>query len=213
MGDVLVRDETYWSAVRRTRLGIADMLEGLSEQEWDRPSLCEGWRVRDVAAHVAMVPTITTWDLFSAAPRAGFNPHRMNTVLATRSGSRPPSQILADLRAHAHERRTARVLSTRDSLFDVLVHSQDMAVPLQVDFTVPPEHARLGLQRVWEMGWPFHARKRLAGLTLRATDTAWTVGEGPEVSGPAIALLLLLTGRTSTAVRSLEGPGVQRLPA
>jgi hypothetical protein len=57
------------------------------------------------------------------------------------------------------------------------------------------------------MGWPFQARKRLAPLTLRATDTDWVVGDGPEVSGPALALLLLLTGRPEVSVGNLRGPG------
>lgn len=206
-------DDSYWSAVRSVRLGVADLLESLGEADWDAPSLCRGWRVRDVAGHLSVVPTITTWDMVSAAPRAGFNPNRVNTRLAIRHGSRPPEEILAQLRAHAADRRTAWVLDTRNSLFDVIVHSQDIAVPLGRDFTVPADYSRRGLQRIWEMGWPFHARRRLAGLTLRATDTDWMVGTGPEVSGAALSLLLLLTGRTSTVLDSLHGSGVTTLRA
>ncbi len=66
--------EEYWSAVTAVRLQIADLLDTLSAQEWDAPSLCTAWRVRDVAGHVAMVPTITTWQLLSAAPRARVQP-------------------------------------------------------------------------------------------------------------------------------------------
>jgi hypothetical protein len=61
------------------------------------------------------------------------------------------------------------------------------------------------------MGWPFNARKRLDQLNLRATDTDWAVGIGPEVSGPALALLLLLTGRTGAATEQLRGSGVKAL--
>jgi hypothetical protein len=46
---------------------------------------------------------------------------------------------------------------------------------------------------------------------LRATDTDWTVGEGPEVSGTALDLLLLLTGRTAAVIPSLHGEGVAGL--
>jgi uncharacterized protein (TIGR03083 family) len=205
-------EDAYWPAVRWMRLSVADLLQSLSAHEWDAPSLCRGWRIRDVAGHLSIVPTVTTWDLFSTVPRVGFNPNRMNTELAIRHGSRPPGEILTHLRAHAGDQRTARVLDTRNSLFDVIVHSQDIAVPLGVDFAVPVEYSRQGLQRVWEMGWPFKARKRLAGFTLRATDTDWTVGGGPEINGTALSLLLLLTGRTSTAVNFLSGSGVVRLP-
>lgn len=205
-------DEAYWSAVRSVRLGIADLLDSLSPAEWDAPSLCRGWRVRDVAGHLALVPTITTWEMMSVAPWAGFNPNRINTLLALRHGSGPAEQIISRIRDHAGERRTAKVLDARNSLFDAIVHSQDIAIPLGRDFPVPVGFTREGLQRVWAMGWPFSARRKLSGLRLRATDTDWTVGTGPEVAGTALSLLLLLTGRTSTVVDSLQGPGVKDLP-
>jgi uncharacterized protein (TIGR03083 family) len=206
-------DEAYWSAVRTMRLSIVDLLDSLSQSEWDAPSLCRRWRVRDVAGHLSIIPTITTWDLVAAAPRPRFNLHRINTAVAVRHGSASPDTIVAAIREHAGSRHTALALNARDSLFDLVVHSQDIAVPLGRDFTVPVEFSRQGLQRVWSMGWPFNARRRLAGLTLRATDTEWTVGAGPEVAGPALSLLLLLTGRTTTVVDVLEGAGVARLRA
>ena len=206
-------DDDYWSAVAATRLSVAELLDQLSPAEWERPSLCAGWRVRDVAGHLSLVPTITTGELLRAAPRAGFNPHRINTVLARRYGNRSTAAIVARIREHAADRRTARVLNPRDSLFDVIVHSQDIAVPLGRTVGVPVEATRRGLDRVWEMGWPFRAAQRLAGRHLRATDTDWERGAGAAVEGPALALLLLATGRTTTAAPLLTGPGVASLPA
>ena len=203
--------EEYWSAVRTMRLRIADLLDTLSPAEWDASSLCRGWRVRDVAGHLALVPTITTWQMISAAPRARFDPHRINTLMAQRQGSNSPDEIVAKIREHAGERRTAKALDTRNALFDAVVHSQDIALPLDRDFPVPVTFSRAGLTRVWAMGWPFNARRRLAGLTLRATDTDWTVGTGPEVAGPALPLLLLVTGRSAAAAHSLHGSGVGAL--
>lgn len=206
-------DEAYWSAVRTTRLRIVGLLESLSPAEWNAPSLCRGWRVRDVAGHLALIPTITTWDMLAVAPRAQFNPNRINTLLAVRQGSGNPDEIAAKIRRHAGERRTAKVLDTRNSLFDAIVHSQDIARPLGRDFPVPVEYSREGLRRVWAMGWPFNARRNLAGLTLRATDTGWTAGAGPEVAGDALSLLLLLTGRSTAVTDALHGPGVTALNA
>jgi uncharacterized protein (TIGR03083 family) len=206
-------DEEYWSAVRQLRLRIAELLEALAPAQWNAPSLCRGWMVRDVAGHLALVPTITTWQMIAVAPQAGFNPHRINTVLARRHGSGDPAGIVAAIREHAGARRTARALDTRNALFDLIVHSQDIALPVGRDFPVPPTYSRAGLQRVWDMGWPFNARRRLAGYTLRATDTDWTVGTGPEVSGTALALLILLTGRTNAVIDSLHGEGVATLNA
>ena len=203
--------EEYWSAVRTVRLRLADLLDTLSPSEWDAASLCQGWRVRDVAGHLALVPTITTWQMLAAAPRARFNPNRINTLLAVRAGSVATSQIVQKLRDHAEDRTTAKALDTRNSLFDAIVHSQDIAIPLGRTFPVPVDVTRQGLDRVWAMGWPFNAHRRLAGRTLTATDTDWTVGTGPEISGSALSLLLLLTGRTSTARSELEGAGLESL--
>jgi uncharacterized protein (TIGR03083 family) len=206
-----VREDEYWSAVRTMRLSIAELLETLSPADWDAPSLCEGWRVRDVAGHLSLVPTITTWEMVAAAPRARFNPNRVNTLLATRYGSRNPAEIVARIRDHAADRRTARTLDTRNSLFDVIVHSQDIARPLNRELPVPAAYSRAGLERVWAMGWPFHARRHFADVTLTATDIAWTVGAGPQVAGPALALLLLSTGRLRPALDALRGPGLATL--
>jgi uncharacterized protein (TIGR03083 family) len=202
--------DSYWSAVRTTRLRIADLLEQLTPDEWEQQSLCQDWRVRDVAGHIALVPTLTTWDMVAVAPRALFSPYRINTVLARRNGARDPADLIAAIRGDAGTRRTAKVLDTRDALFDVIVHSQDIAVPLDRQFSVPAEHSREGLRRVWAMGWPFHAERRLAGFALRATDTDWSAGEGPEIAGPALALLLLSTGRTA-CLDALQGDGADRL--
>jgi uncharacterized protein (TIGR03083 family) len=165
-----------------------------------------------VAGHLSLIPTITTGEMLRAAPQAAFNPNRINTLLARRYADRPTGAIIARIREHAADRRTARVLDVRDSLFDVIVHSQDIALPLGRTVEVPVEPTRRGLDRVWEMGWPFRAGRRLAGLHLRASDTDWERGDGPTVEGPALALLLLLTGRTTTAAPLLTGSGVARLP-
>lgn len=201
--------EEYWSAVQAVRLRLAEVLDTLRPSEWDTASLCEGWRVRDVAGHLALVSTVTTWQMLAAAPRAHFNPNRINTLLAVQAGSVATSDIVQKLRDHAADRTTAKALDTRNALFDAIVHSQDIAIPLGRTFSVPVDATRQGLDRVWAMGWPFNAQKRLAGRTLRATDTDWTAGSGPEISGNALSLLLLLTGRTSTARSELVGGGLQ----
>ena len=205
--------DRYWTAVTGHRRGLADYLDALSPAQWDVPSLCRGWRVRDVAGHLSLVPTVTLGEMVAVAPRAGFNPHRINTVLARRYGDEDPDRIVGRLREHAAARTTARGLDTRNAFFDILVHSQDIALPLGRDLPVPVEPTRRGLERVWEMGWPFRARRRMAGVTLRATDIAWRVGDGPEVTGPALALLLLLTGRRDAASAHLVGPGLASLDA
>ena len=107
-----------------------------------------------MAGHLAVVPVITTWQMMVVAPRARFDPNRINTLVATREGSRRPNEILALLRERAGERGTARLLDTRNALFDVIVHSQDIALPLGRDFPVPVTFATGGCSGSGRWGGP-----------------------------------------------------------
>jgi uncharacterized protein (TIGR03083 family) len=204
--------EESWRVITEQRLALARLLEGLSADEWEQPSLCAGWRVRDVAAHVSLValppsPGSMLVDLI----RARCNMHQLNTLVSRRRAERPPEQLIADLRQHAGSRKIPIVSDQRNILFDLLVHMQDIAIPLGIDLPMPVIPAAAGATRVWSMGWPFWARRRLRGLRLRATDTDWSSGAGAELHGPIRMLLLLLTGRTTTALPHLSGPGVQAI--
>jgi len=131
--------------------------------------------------------------------------------LVTRArGRRPVESILADYRRLDGSRRHPPGTTVREPLLDVLVHTQDIALPLGRHHAMPPEAARTAADRVWSMPFPFWARRRLRGVTLTATDIDWRAGSGPEVRGTMEALLLLLTGRTA-ALDRLEGPGLDAL--
>jgi uncharacterized protein (TIGR03083 family) len=104
----------------------------------------------------------------------------------------------------------APFLTPKQPLLDVLVHGQDIALPLGRSRPMPPAAAAVAAQTVWDIRFPFRARKRLAGLRLSATDTDWTVGSGAPVEGPVAALLLLVTGRDA-AWDQLIGDGARTL--
>lgn len=207
--------EESWRVITGQRLALADLLDGLPAQEWETPSLCAGWRVRDVAAHVAMAPQVLSVRAMTVEwVRAGGRFHRLNHDLAVRHAeSRPAERLVAELREHASSRRLPVVTSYRNILFDILVHGQDIAIPLGRPHPMPPAAARAGAARVWSMGWPFWARRRLRGVRLIATDVEWSAGAGAEVEGPIDALLLLLTGRLTAALPRLRGRGVPALSA
>jgi uncharacterized protein (TIGR03083 family) len=204
--------EQTWQVIEQQRLAIADLLGGLTANQWESPSLCAGWRIRDVAAHLTTVsqppsPASLLVDLIRA--RGSF--HRLNTLATKRRARRPPDQLVANLRADAASRKVPVVSNQRNVLFDLLVHGQDIAIPLEIDLRVPPEAGAAGASRVWSMGWPFWAKRRLRGMRLTATDVDWSVGSGAEISGPIRGLLLLLTGRTCAAAPLLSGAGVAQL--
>jgi uncharacterized protein (TIGR03083 family) len=203
--------DSSWRVIASERRSLADLLEQLTGEQWETPSLCSGWRVRDVAAHIAMVPTAPgPLAMARGAIRARGNFNRLNHELAVRHARRPTADIVAELRGEADSRRLPSVTSVTNLGFDILVHGQDIAIPLGVTRPMPPDAAKAGAARVWAMGWPFWARRRLRGYRLIATDTIWSAGAGAEVHGPIDALLLLLTGRPAGLTR-LTGDGVNTL--
>jgi uncharacterized protein (TIGR03083 family) len=211
LGGCAVDVDATWAVIANQRRALADLLDGRSAEDWERPSLCSEWRVRDVAAHVALTPRSPGLGrILLAGVRARGDFDAVNRDLARAGALRTPAQLVADLRDMAESRRKPAITTVDNLLFDVLVHVQDVALPLGVDQPMPLDAARAGLERVWRMGWPFWARRRLAGLRLEATDVDWTAGAGALVRGPARALLLLLTGRPA-AQPALDGPGLARL--
>jgi uncharacterized protein (TIGR03083 family) len=203
--------DDVWRSIDSERLSLADLLDDLSPAEWEAASLCTGWLVRDVAAHLTQAH-MGYRDALVGAVRARGSFDRMIRDAALRTGPLPPEECSRRIRAMVGSRRRAPMVSPIEPLIDVLVHGQDIAVPLGRERPVPPVPAAAAAQRVWDMGFPFRARKRLAGLRLRATDGDLVLGEGAPVEGTTGDLLLLVTGRTAT-VHRLSGEGVRRLPA
>ena len=120
---------------------------------------------------------------------------------------------MQDLRTTAETRSVPWPVNPANVMWDILVHAQDITIPLGIDFPTPPDAGAAAAARIWELRWPFSfgAKHRLRSLTLTATDADWTIGTGPEVAGPITAILLLLTGRTAAATPLLTGDGVRRL--
>ena len=201
-----------WSVIAEQRRVLTDLLDTLTEAQWEHPSLCAEWRVGEVAAHLALTPQSPGLArILALGVRARGNFDAVNRDLAVRHAARRGPAVAAELRDLADSRSKPAITTLDNLLFDTLVHVQDVAVPLGLSVEMPLPAAQAGLDRVWRMGWPFWAKRRLRGLRLRATDVDWSAGTGVEVDGPASALLLLLTGRTAAALPALDGPGTARL--
>ncbi|HET7689046.1 MAG TPA: maleylpyruvate isomerase family mycothiol-dependent enzyme [Nocardioidaceae bacterium] len=202
--------EQSWQVIERERRSLADLLETLTPDEWELPSLCEGWRIRDVAAHVVLASRpVSPRDILVEVVRSGGRFHKLNHDMAVRHADRG-TDLVAELREIVASRRLPVVTNYRNIVFDVLVHGQDIAVPVGRERAMPVDAAVAGAERVWTMGWPFWARRRFRAVRLVATDAEWTAGAGEVVEGPIAALLLLLTGR-SVALDRLSGPGLSRV--
>ena len=207
------RDQT-WQVIDAQRISLAGLLEQLSEDEWQRPSLCAGWTVRDVAAHLtlqqlgpgAAIAMMLRWR-GSIWAKIGAAARRRAVVL-------PAGQIIAEIRGMAGSRRYNFGSTYLEPLTDILVHAQDIAIPLGRRFAMPPEAAAIAASRALSMHWPppLPSVRKVARFRLIATDVPWSAGEGPEVRGPMAAILLACTGRPA-ALPQLSGPGVHGLTA
>lgn len=196
-----------WTAVRAERLALADLLDGLTDEQWATPSLCAGWSVKDVAAHVAPTVGGGIGAFLVALLRSGFDPDRASRRVVRAVASVPATEVVADLRGHAGQRSSPPGLAPASQLADVLVHTLDIAVPLGIPVQRPDAHWHEAL--TWLTG-P-QARRGFVGegrprVTLVAG--ARTYGVGPEVCGPPAALALALCGRDAL-VPELTGPGLE----
>jgi uncharacterized protein (TIGR03083 family) len=200
--------ETSWRVIEQQRLSLADLLDGLTDEQWNVPSLCHGWRVKDVAAHVAMTPQPSTLGTVATEfVRARGSLTKATRDIAVRFADRPGMDLVAEIREHAASRRLPIVTNYRNIVLDILVHGQDIAIPLGIARDMPTDAVLAGLNRAWKIGWLLGVDRSLRRFTYTATDVDWTAGDGPEVTGSAAALLLVLTGR-AVALPQLTGPGV-----
>ena len=198
--------DELWATIDAQRTSLADLLSGLTTEEWESPSWCTGWRVRDVAAHLALaqIPLAVALPAFLRA-RGSFDRMVLDTAVARAAAA--PDELVAAIRAMVGSRRRAPLVTEVEPLLDVLVHGQDIARPLGQERLVPPAAAATAATRAWRMGWPFWAKRRLRGTTLSATDSDWRVGSGPLVCGTTGDLLMLMTGRRQV-LPALSGPGL-----
>ena len=198
-------------AMADERRGLCELLDGMAAHRWDTPSLCAGWSIKDVVAHLTTTTRTSLGQVIWGALRAGGDFHRMTARAARDRAARfAPADLIAQLRETAESPRRMPGSAPMDPLLDLLVHGQDIARPLQLDRSIPPASAVAALDHLAGNTF-FGAPARLAGLTVAATDVAWSSGEGVhDVRGTAADLLLTITGR-ACALGDLTGSGVDLL--
>ena len=178
--------EQIWGYIDEQRADLAEFLDTLAPEQWETPSLCPDWTVRQVAAHITH--SARNWGRLNfELMRSGF---RFNALMSRmgREDSRTPEAMVGD-------RRRPPGTSVADPLMDVMLHGQDIAIPLGIERTMPIPPAVIVAQRLWKMGFPFNARKRFANVAFSATDADFTVGDGELVRGPIQDIVMVLSGR------------------
>jgi uncharacterized protein (TIGR03083 family) len=186
------------------RTDLAELLATLTPEEWASASLCEGWRVRDVVAHVMSFDDVTLLGMWRRAVSARFVD--VNQVGVHELASLRTEQLLDRLRARLRPRGLATTFAGRLALLDVTIHHQDIRRPLGKPRQIPADRLRVVLtDAVRSPELPAWHLSR--GVRLAPSDLDWRHGSGPEVTGLAEAVLMAVTGRAS-ALGELGGPGL-----
>jgi uncharacterized protein (TIGR03083 family) len=202
---------TYLDLARAEREDFAELLAGLTPEQWDHPSLCAGWSVRDVAAHCVSFEGLSPAALTARFLEGRLQTDRINEIAIADLADRSTGQLIALLRDNATPHGLGAGFGGRVALTDNMIHQQDIRRPLGLPRTIPAERLAAALEFV-RFAPTIRGAWRARGVRLVATDLDWAFGRGPEVSGPGEALLIAMAGR-GVALADLDGPGVQKLTA
>lgn len=187
--------DEIWRNIDEQRADLADLLEGLTPQQWTQPSLCQGWTVRDVAAHLTH-SQMGPLRVMAEAVRSGFRFDPMINRLAT-TDSRSRGEIVSAMRGSVGSRKHIIGTKPADPLADLLVHGQDIAIPLGIDRPIPAAAGAAAANHLWRMVFPMRPASRVKGIRLTATDADFSVGDGYEIKAPIRDILMVLTGRSA----------------
>ncbi|MGW7315633.1 maleylpyruvate isomerase family mycothiol-dependent enzyme [Streptomyces sp. NPDC054865] len=198
--------------VHAERAALVEDLERLDQEQWRTASLCAGWTVHDVVAHQVDTARTTRLGFVAGLVRARFDFDRQNARGVERARGASPQETLRRLREAATRRSTPPApLDSR--LVEEIVHGEDIRRPLGIAHRYPQEAALRALRLQTRTPASFGGAKELVTrVRLTAEDAGLTIGTGPDVEGPALSLLLAVTGRR-VALDDLAGPGLPTLAA
>ena len=198
-----------WPVVHTERKALAADLRGLSPEDWARPSLCDGWTVRDVLAHMTSAAKLTPPAFFGKMIGSGFSFDKVQEkgVAAQRGAS--PADTLANFESVLTSVKHPPG-PTATWLGETIVHSEDIRRAVGIKHAYPADAVVAVADFYKGSNLLIGSKDRIAGLALRATDAEWSHGTGPEVKGPIMSLVMAMTGRTA-ADDDLAGDGVATL--
>jgi uncharacterized protein (TIGR03083 family) len=210
-GEAWVGTMDIWPVIHAERKALASDLRSLQQDQWSTTSLCSDWTVRDVLAHMTATAKMNPSSFFVQLAGSGFSFPKLQgkNIAAQKGGS--PADTLAGFESIVMS--TGHPPGPPDTMLgETIVHSEDIRGALGLKHAYPTEAVVRAADFFKGSNMLIGTKRRITGLTLRATDTQWSTGTGPEVSGPILALLMAMTGRTA-ATSELTGEGVQTLAA
>ena len=198
-----------WPMIHDERKALAADLQTVTGDQWDTPSLCSEWTIRDVLAHMTSTASLTPPSFFGRLISSGFSFDKVqeNGVAAQRGSS--PAETLAKFEGVLDSVKHPPGPNTT-WLGEVIVHAEDIRRPLGIKHSYPAE-AMVAVANFYKgSNMLIGSKNRISGLTLHATDAEWSHGTGPEVAGPILSLVQAMTGRAAV-LDDLSGEGVATL--
>lgn len=202
-------NDEIWRLIHAERAAMADTWEGLDDGQWGASSWCDGWTVQTAAGHILAAAEQTVPNFYKEFIGAGFRFNVFADRAARRLAEVPAGEKVTRLRARTtttnHPPAPVVVM-----LGEIVVHGEDIRRPLGLAHEVSEAAAVAVADNYVKTNLLIGAKRRVAGLRLRATDAEWSHGDGPEVTGPVLSLILSMAGRTG-ALGDLDGPGAAEL--
>jgi uncharacterized protein (TIGR03083 family) len=190
---------------RDEREEFASFLDGLTPQQWNSPTLCDKWTVREVAVHTVSYDELTTGGLVGRFLKGRLNTDRINAIGVADYADRSADEIVALIRAHTEPHGLTGGFGGKIALTDGMIHQQDIRRSLGLPRTIDSERLCTALDFA-RFAPTIRGAWRARGVRLVATDLPWSHGRGPEVRGSGEALLMAMAGRRA-ALDDLDGPG------
>jgi uncharacterized protein (TIGR03083 family) len=194
------------------RRALIETLDALTADQWQARSLCDGWRVVDVAAHLAWAPVLGPVAAAVAMARHGFAMNPMIARSAVAWSARGRQAILEQLERNRETGARPIGMPQVAALADAVVHAIDVHRPLGLAHQVPAAAVGPVAEFALATRWPLDVviggspRRRVAGVRLVVPEAGWEHGEGPEVTLSAEAAMRLTYGRP-VAADELSGEG------
>ena len=200
---------SQWPLIHAERLALITDLDRVPDAQWSTPSLCSGWTVRDVLAHMTTTAKMTPGRFIGTFAGSGFRFNAMNDRGVQEELGTTPADALARFKAQLD--RTTSPPGPLDAMVaEIVIHGEDIRRPLGITHTYQPEALTLVGHFVIRGNLLLGGKRRATGLKLNATDVDWSEGVGPEVKGRLASIIIALTGRKA-GVADLTGDGVATL--
>lgn len=206
-----INDQLAWEHIKRSRQVLFIYLSSLNEEQWNKASLSEDWLVRDVVAHLILLHHYTIKNSWFDFLLSKFKVNIFLNKTAKKLGKKSKQELLDLFEPIINEQKKTNSISVLNVLADVLLHEQDIRIPLNQPKAMPIDSLTLIFSH-WE---PTHFNfgekitkisDRVKGLEFYAEDLGIRKGEGPMVSGKAQDILLSIAGR-KIGIDNLRGDG------